>query len=355
MESIASLLIAIDAGHGGWDNGATFEGRLEKDDNLRLALEVRQQLEALGVKVLMTRETDIYVTLQDRAAIANQADADLFISLHRNSYFEQTSWTMGVENYIYLTAPEETSGKAAALVLDAVAAVGVQANRGVNRGNYYVLRRTIMPSMLLEMGYIINEEDNRLFDENLVAYARAIAMGALAYFGVYIPLEPEPCPEQPPCLEQPSACPPPVCPPASCPELPPFFPPVQKLIAAGQQALNTYFGANIAADGVFGPQTRTAIIRALQKTLNEEYDKNLAVDGVLGPQTIAAIPNYAYGDAGPGVRLVQIMLAVRGYDPGPIDGMFGNRTRAAVMMFQRDCFLTPDGVAGPLTIARLLA
>jgi N-acetylmuramoyl-L-alanine amidase len=74
-----------------------------KDDNLRLALEVQKQLVGQGIKVLMTRDSDVYMTLADRAAMAKQADADLLVSLHRNSYIEQTPSTNGVDNYIYLT------------------------------------------------------------------------------------------------------------------------------------------------------------------------------------------------------------------------------------------------------------
>ena len=345
MENNNSLLIVVDAGHGGWDNGASFQGRLEKDDNLRLALEVRKQLEAMGAKVLMTRSTDVFVTLQDRAQMANQADADLFISLHRNSYTHQTPTTKGVENFIYLTAPEATSGRAATLVLDAVVEQGVQANRGVSRGNYYVVRRTSMPSMLLEMGFIINDEDNRLFDEKLVPYANAIARGALAFFGGAAPPVVPPMPVEPQPL-----------PPSPVGPYPPQpVQPADNSVSAAQRALNSYFGSNLTIDGLFGPLTRAAIIRALQQVINDSCGTNLAVDGVLGPLTKAALPTFSAGDKGPGVKLVQIMLAVRGYDAGAIDGIYGPRTRTAVVMFQRDNYLLPDGVAGPKTITKLLS
>ena len=177
-------LIVVDPGHGGWDNGASWEGRLEKDDNLRLGMEVYKALAELGIPVIMTRDSDEFVALADRAGIANNAGADLFVSLHRNSYPEQTPTAHGVENYIYLTAPEETTGKAAQLVLEKIVEVGVQSDRGVSRGDYYVLRKTQMPAMLLEMGFIINEIDNQLFDEHLHDYAKAIAEGIMLYFGL---------------------------------------------------------------------------------------------------------------------------------------------------------------------------
>ena len=183
METTNRLLVVIDAGHGGYDNGAAFEGRLEKDDNLRLALAVRQHLEAMGIPTLMTREDDTFIPLPDRANMANQAGARLFLSLHRNSYTEHTPSAHGVENIVYLTAPVATE-EMARLVLDEVVRVGVQADRGVTRGDYYVLRRTQMPAMLLEMGFIIDPEDNRLFDEKMEEYAAAIARGVVRALGM---------------------------------------------------------------------------------------------------------------------------------------------------------------------------
>ena len=206
MVNSDELLIVIDAGHGGWDNGASWEGRLEKDDNLRLALEVEKELRRNNIPVLMTRDSDVYVSLTDRVNMANEAGADLFVSLHRNSYIEHTPTTNGVENYIYLTAPAETTGLAAQLVLDSVVRVGVQSNRGVSRGNYYVLRRTVMPAMLLEMGFIIDERDNMLFDKHMEEYAAAIVRGIMRYFNLEytqspncLPPELPECPLCPPC------------------------------------------------------------------------------------------------------------------------------------------------------------
>ena len=325
MESNENLLIVVDPGHGGFDNGASFQGRLEKNDNLRLGLAVRDALQALGMRVLMTRSDDTFIPLRERAAMANDADADLFVSLHRNSYTEQTPSTKGVENFIYLTAPEATARRAARLVLDNVVNVGVQADRGVNRGNYYVLRRTNMPAMLLEMGFIINEEDNRLFDENLYEYAAAIARGVQQYFGTV----PAPAPAPPGVSAD--------------------------KIRRAQQALNNRYRSGLAADGIRGPATRRAAVRALQTELNSSQGANLTVDGVFGPAIRAAIPNVTYGYRGGLVYLLQTLLLLAGYDPGTIDGTFGARTRSALLMFQRDHYLTPDGIAGPNTFARLLS
>lgn len=332
METAANLLIAIDPGHGGWDNGAQHEGRLEKDDNLRLGLEVEKALRAQGVQVLMTRSTDVFVPLAERAQMANQADADLFIALHRNSFPKETEGTKGVENFIYLTAPLETSGRAAQLVLSAVADVGVQRVVGVSRGNYAVLRRTRMPAMLLEMGFIIDQEDNRLFDENLVPYAQAIARGALEYFGL-------------PYRELPTGV---------------IYPPetpsqeVEGNIAEAQEWLAQRYGFSLRPTGIYDASTRRAAILALQMELNGAYDAQISVDGILGPQTLGALRPIRQGDKGELVTLLQVLLLLQGYEPGLPDGVFGPRTYSALRFFQRDHYLTPDGIAGRETISQLL-
>lgn len=334
MVNSDELLIVIDAGHGGWDNGASWMGRLEKDDNLRLALAVQKELEAQGVSVLMTRDTDVYVSLSDRVDMANNADADLFVSLHRNSYIEQTPMTNGVENFIYLSAPLETTGRAAQYVLDRVVDVGVQSNRGVSRGNYYVLRRTIMPAMLLEMGFIINEIDNELFDEHLEEYAAAIAKGIMQYFSLEYH-------ELPEFGKEPPLCPPcPVCP--------------NTEILKAQMIINDRFALNMPLSGFFDEATKRAMVMALQKALNMDFNARLLVDGILGPKTLAAFPTVAFGQRGNVVLVLQALLQLNGYNTGGLDGMFGAMTRTAAQMFQRDRFLVPDGVINQTTLKALL-
>ena len=92
--------IVIDAGHGGSDPGAVYEGRREKDDNLSLAIAVGELLSQQGVSVIYTRTTDVYQTPFEKAQMANQADADFFISFHRNSSEEPNQYT-GVETLVY--------------------------------------------------------------------------------------------------------------------------------------------------------------------------------------------------------------------------------------------------------------
>ena len=170
-------VVCIDAGHGGKDMGASLGDRLEKDDNLRLAQLVKTQLEAKGIKTVMTREDDSYISLSDRCKKANKSKADLFVALHRNSAESGN----GVEIWVN-SEPSKTDNSLAENILNAVDKVGISKNRGVKTGyisgkdkDYYVNRNTKMPSCLVEMGFITDKNDNKLFDKNLEDYAEAIA------------------------------------------------------------------------------------------------------------------------------------------------------------------------------------
>lgn len=169
--------IMIDAGHGGErDPGAVYNGRLEKDDNLRLALAVGQILQNNGIDVEYTRTTDVYETPYEKALKANNAGADLFLSIHRNS-FPTDNQVSGVETLVY-----DLSGlkyQMAQDIDDQLEAVGFK-NLGVKaRPNLVVLKRTNMPALLVEAGFLNSDTDNMLFDQNFDAIAQAIAGGVL--------------------------------------------------------------------------------------------------------------------------------------------------------------------------------
>lgn len=177
---ITELTVCIDAGHGGNDRGTEIDGRYEKDDNVRLALEVGKRLKEKGCKVIYTRKTDTYVSLEERADFANKKRASYFLSLHRNSAENKVS---GVEAWISTTATlqEQTIAEC---ILEEINKVGYGEDRGVKRGyqgnplqNYHVNAATQMPSCLLEMGFMSTPVDNVLFDENFSEYAQAIADG----------------------------------------------------------------------------------------------------------------------------------------------------------------------------------
>lgn len=168
--------IVLDAGHGGMDPGAVHEGRRESDDNLRLALAVGNILKQAGYDVVYTRTTDVYNTPYEKATIANNAGADLFVSFHRNSAATPNTGT-GVETLVYRDTglPAELARN----INEGLAKVGFT-NRGViERPELVVLRRTQMPAVLIETGFINNDQDNALYDSKLEEMAAAIANGIM--------------------------------------------------------------------------------------------------------------------------------------------------------------------------------
>lgn len=168
--------IVIDAGHGGVEPGATFQGRQEKNDTLRLALAVGQILSQNGMEVLYTRVTDTYQTPFEKAQIANHAEADYFLSIHRNA-MPVPGTASGSESLVY-----ENTGVPAVMAGNINAALEQAGfhNLGIiERPGLIVLRRTEMPAVLVEAGFIDNESDNRFFDQNFQQIAEAIARGVL--------------------------------------------------------------------------------------------------------------------------------------------------------------------------------
>lgn len=164
--------VAIDAGHGGSDYGAVYEGRQEKNDNLKLAKRVGKMLENAGIDVIYTRDNDIYETPFKKATDANNAKADLFVSFHRNSSVEPNLYN-GVETLIYANGGVREG--LADNINDNLEAVGYK-NLGIDlRPNLVVLKRTKMPAVLIEAGFINSEKDNKLFDEKFEETAQAIA------------------------------------------------------------------------------------------------------------------------------------------------------------------------------------
>lgn len=168
--------IMLDAGHGGAEPGAVYNGRLEKDDTLNLVLTIGDILQNNGIDVQYTRTTDIYETPFEKAMEANRAGVDFFISIHRNSY-PTDNQVSGVESLVY-----DLSGlkyEMAQEINEQLETIGF-VNLGVKaRPNLVVLKRTQMPAVLVEVGFINSETDNLLFDENFSAIAQAIADGIL--------------------------------------------------------------------------------------------------------------------------------------------------------------------------------
>ena len=168
--------IMLDAGHGGKDPGAVYNGRQEKDDTLALTLAVGEILQGRGIDVLYTRTTDVYESPYQKAMEANEAGADFFVSIHRNSYPTDNT-VSGAETLVY-----DKSGlklQMAENIDEQLEAIGF-VNLGVKeRPGLVVLRRTRMPAVLVEAGFINSNTDNQLFDDNFGGIALAIAEGIL--------------------------------------------------------------------------------------------------------------------------------------------------------------------------------
>lgn len=168
--------VFIDAGHGGADPGAIYQDRQEKDDNLDIALEVGRLLSEAGVDVVYSRTDDRYDSPFEKAMLGNNSNADLFVSIHRNA-MPTPGTASGVETLVY--SDRGLSGEVARNINANLEQVGF-VNRGViERPNLVVLKRTRMPAVLVEVGFIDSETDNELLDAHFNDVANAIANGIL--------------------------------------------------------------------------------------------------------------------------------------------------------------------------------
>ena len=170
-EQPVAYKIMLDAGHGGSDPGAVYKGRQEKDDALKLTLAVGKILEKNGIDVYYTRTTDIYQTPFEKASLANQAGVDYFISFHRNSSPMENQYR-GAEVLLY-----DKSGlkyEMAENILGALGEIGFRDLGVKERPGLVVLRRTKMPALLVEAGFINSDTDNQFFDDHFQEIAQGI-------------------------------------------------------------------------------------------------------------------------------------------------------------------------------------
>lgn len=150
--------ILIDAGHGGKDEGASGQrGTLEKDVTLKMAKEIQREFEKKSdATVILTRDQDDSVTLDDRVGLAKNEKADLFISIHFDAFTSND--VEGITTYYN----KEEDIRLATLIHSNLfnQDMGTR-DRGVKLGDYFVLRENIQPSILLELGFISNKEDEK--------------------------------------------------------------------------------------------------------------------------------------------------------------------------------------------------
>ena len=149
--------IVLDAGHGGYDRGGVPGQRIaEKDKTLDVALRLRRILQANGYRVIMTRDSDVFVPLPTRVAIANSYRGASFVSIHFNC--ASRVGANGIETYYY----RSDSASLAASIHRNVVSGAPSENRGIRRRGFYVLRRTAIPSVLVECGFLTNPTEGRL-------------------------------------------------------------------------------------------------------------------------------------------------------------------------------------------------
>lgn len=167
----------FDEGHGGTDPGATYNGRKEKDDVLKLAKRVKELMTANGEQVSVTRGSDKTLSLAARTNMENNGSYSYFVSFHRNAF--QPEKAKGVETYSIAT-----TGKGRELAQKVQAELKAYfTDRGCKTANFYVLKNTKCPAILIEIGFIDNSADNKIFDSNFENIAKAIAKGCLKQVG----------------------------------------------------------------------------------------------------------------------------------------------------------------------------
>lgn len=171
----------FDYGHGGKDSGALGYGLREKDIVLSVGNKATKILEQHNVEVVHTRTSDVFVELHERAGIANKANTDVFVSLHCNAFSDANA--QGVEVFSY---PNSVEGKRLSQsILDGIVSDKLYTkNRGLKTANFAVLKRTKMPSCLVELGFITNAEDVVILKAKQDELALAVAKGILAHLGV---------------------------------------------------------------------------------------------------------------------------------------------------------------------------
>lgn len=224
------FVLVIDAGHGGNDPGAVGKISKEKDINLKVAMKVGKLIEdnCKDVKVIYTRKRDVFVTLNRRAQIANEAKADLFISIHTNAVAKNktvkgtSTWTLGLaksddnlevakrensvilyeddyqthyegfnpnsaESYIIFEFMQDQymsqSVRLASLVQNQFKQTGKRIDRGVHQAGFLVLKASAMPSILIELGFISTPEEERYLntENGANALAKSIYQAFLTY------------------------------------------------------------------------------------------------------------------------------------------------------------------------------
>lgn len=158
QKTAAPYTIILDAGHGGNDSGTIEQSTAEKDINLSIALKMKELLEQKNIQVILTRDKDIFMELEERTEIAKNEEADLFLSIHCN-YYEDDSSIRGLECYY---SQDSSDGEYyAEKLIESLEEKGDILSRNAKPAEYFVLKNTNIPSVLVETGYLSNYADRK--------------------------------------------------------------------------------------------------------------------------------------------------------------------------------------------------
>lgn len=305
-----SKLIYLDPGHGGKDSGAVNGKRHEADDVLQLAKKIKTLLSDYDCKVGLTRTGDTYTSPSGKARMANDAGADFLVSLHRNSAGPSAK---GYETLVY--GNSGTKKEFANKINQKMKEIGF-VNRGTKiRIDLSVLKVSSMPAVLLEIGFISNSSDNKLFDNEFDSIAKAITETIADVNGL------------------------------------------KRISKAGKKKETVTAKKSTEKKASSSKPSKKEIVKDLQAACNKQGYSDQEVDGIAGKNTLAGCPTLRSGASGEITKCMQRLLKyVHGYDLGKYgcDGDFGNVTKAAVKKFQKTNNLTTDGIVGRKTWKKLL-
>ena len=325
--------IAIYAGHGGADSGAVGQsGELEKDYTLRIATSAINALNASGYDTITNRTSDVSRDIAADADAANSVGVDYVAEIHLNS----NSGTPATGTEVFYSITGGKGQQLAQNILNEITALGyksrgIKTKKGASGRDYFgIIRRTTAPAVLIEVCFINNPDDMARLD--CEAAGRAIASGIMKMYGGAGDNQ-----------ESGTGG-------GSNSQLGSGDGVIRNI----QSAMNDRYGCGIAVDGIYGAKTKKALVTGLQTELNAQYGRGLAVDGIFGSKTKAACVTVRKNAEGNITYILQSALYCNGFNPGNIDGIFGDNTLAAVKSFQSAKGISPDGAAGKITFQFLL-
>ena len=325
---------AIYAGHGGADSGAVGQnGELEKDYTLKIAAAAINALNASGYETITNRTSDVSRDIADDANTANSTGVDYVVEIHLNS----NSGTPATGTEVYYSITGGKGKELAENILNEITALGyksrgIKTKKGSSGKDYFgIIRRTTAPAVLIEVCFINNPDDMLRLD--CEAAGRAIASGILKMYGDNISDN----------AQQDNTASGDIQPSSG-----------DGVIRNIQSAMNDRYGCGIAVDSIYGPKTKKALVTGLQTELNTQFGRGLTIDGIWGPKTKAACVTVRKNAEGNITYILQAALYCNGFNPGNIDGIFGDNTFSAVKRFQSAKGISVDGVAGKNTFEKLM-